>query len=38
MGVEVALKHILEESGTLYDVSAVDTCFKLFSEKGFEFD
>ena len=37
-GVDVALEHIMEESGTLYDTTAVDSCLKLFSEKGFQFD
>ena len=37
-GVEVALEHIQEESGTLYDSAAVDTCLRLFSDKGFQFD
>ncbi len=37
-GVEEALEHIQEESGTLYDSAAVDTCLQLFSDKGFQFD
>ncbi len=37
-GVEMALEHIQEESGTLYDPIAVDTCMRLFSEKGFQLD
>jgi putative nucleotidyltransferase with HDIG domain len=37
-GVEEALAHIQEESGNLYDSSAVDTCLRLFTEKGFQFD
>lgn len=37
-GVEVALEHIQEEKGTLYDPQAVDTCLLLFSQKGFQFD
>jgi response regulator RpfG family c-di-GMP phosphodiesterase len=37
-GVDVALEHIQEESGTLYDSATVDTCLRLFSEKGFQFD
>jgi len=37
-GVDVALEHIQEESGTLYDSTAVDTCLRLFSQKGFQFD
>jgi len=37
-GVEAALKHIQEEGGTLYDPAAVNSCMKLFSEKGFQLD
>ena len=37
-GVDAALEHIQEEGGTLYDSSAVNTCLKLFTEKGFQFD
>lgn len=37
-GVDVALEHIQEESGVLYDTIAVSTCLRLFSEKGFRFD
>lgn len=35
MGVEAALKEIIEHRGTLYDPSAVDACVTLFREKGF---
>ncbi len=37
-GVDAALEHIQEEGGILYDSSAVNTCLKLFTEKGFHFD
>ena len=37
-GVDMALEHILQESGTLYDSAAVSICLRLFSEKGFQFD
>jgi putative two-component system response regulator len=37
-GVEVALEHIQNEKGTLYDPEAVDTCLRLFNKKGFQFD
>jgi len=37
-GVDAALEHIQEEGGTLYDSSTVNTCLKLFAEKGFQFD
>jgi len=38
MGVDVALEHIQEESGNLYDSKVVNTCLQLFSEKEFQFD
>jgi len=37
-GVDVALEHIAEEKGTLYESAVVDTCLKLFTEKSFQFD
>ena len=37
-GVDEAMEHIQEEGGSLYDATAVDTCLKLFAEKGFQFD
>ena len=37
-GVDLALEHIQEESGNLYDSLVVDTCLRLFSEKEFQFD
>ena len=38
MGVDTALKHIQQESGTLYDTTAVAICTRLFAEKNFKFD
>lgn len=37
-GVDVALEHITEEKGTLYEASVVDSCLKLFTENNFQFD
>ncbi|MFC1843383.1 HD domain-containing phosphohydrolase [Thermodesulfobacteriota bacterium] len=37
-GVDIALEHIQEESGNLYDSQAVNICLQLFSVKGFQFD
>ena len=37
-GVETALEHIQQESGILYDSTAVAICLRLFSEKNFRFD
>ena len=37
-GVEAALEHVQEESGNLYDSNTVNTCLRLFSERGFQFD
>ena len=37
-GVDMALEHIEEERGRLYDSTAVNTCLRLFSEKRFQFD
>ena len=36
-GIDVALEHIRECRGTLYDAKAVDACLTLFSDKGFAF-
>ncbi len=36
-GIDVALEHILECRGTLYDAKAVDACLLLFRDKGFTF-
>ena len=37
-GIDLALDHIKEEKGNLYDSSAVESCMSLFAEKGFVFD
>ena len=36
LGVEEALREILEHKGTLYDADVVDVCVKLFREKRFK--
>lgn len=36
-GIDVALEHIRECRGTLYDAKAVDACLLLFRDKGFAF-
>ena len=38
LGIEKALEEISQNKGTLYDPEAVDTCLKLFKEKGFKFE
>jgi putative nucleotidyltransferase with HDIG domain len=35
-GIEEALAEIEEQAGTLYDRQAVETCLRLFREKGFD--
>ncbi|MGA9756695.1 MAG: HD domain-containing phosphohydrolase, partial [Desulfobaccales bacterium] len=35
--IESALKEITQKKGLLYDPEVVDACFKLFTEKGFQF-
>ena len=37
-GVEKALDEITRNRGRLYDPAVVDSCLKLFREKGFSFD
>ena len=37
LGIEEALKEISLNRGVLYDSQVVDTCLKLFAEKGFAF-
>ncbi len=37
-GVEKALEEIILNRGRLYDPAVVDSCLKLFREKGFSFD
>ena len=38
LGIEVALEEIEKNEGVLYDEKVVDTCLKLFREKGFRFE
>jgi len=38
LGIDVALEEITQNKGILYDPEVVDTCFKLFREKGFKFE
>ena len=38
LGIEVALREIEEKKNILYDGDAVDTCVRLFREKGFTFN
>jgi putative two-component system response regulator len=37
LGIEKALEEISEKNGILYDPEVVDTCLRLFKEKGFNF-
>ena len=37
LGIEKALEEISENTGILYDPEVVDTCLRLFKEKGFNF-
>jgi HD-GYP domain-containing protein (c-di-GMP phosphodiesterase class II) len=37
-GVDKALQEISQKRGILYDTKAVDACWVLFIEKGFEFE
>jgi PAS domain S-box-containing protein/putative nucleotidyltransferase with HDIG domain len=36
LGIDKALEEIEKNKGVLYDTLAVDTCLRLFKEKGFE--
>ena len=36
-GIEKALEEISLNQGILYDIEAVDSCIKMFREKGFQF-
>jgi PAS domain S-box-containing protein len=38
LGIDKALEEISQNRGTLYDPEVVDTCLKLFREKGFKFE
>lgn len=35
LGIKAALKEITDHSGSLYDPDVVDSCLKLFNEKGY---
>jgi len=37
MGIEKAIKEILQYRGALYEPAAVDACVALFRDKGFRF-
>ncbi len=37
LGIDKALEEISQNRGVLYDPNVVDACFRLFTEKGFEF-
>jgi HD-GYP domain-containing protein (c-di-GMP phosphodiesterase class II) len=38
LGIDAALNEIEKNRGTLYDKAVVDTCLKLFREKGFQLE
>jgi len=38
LGIDVALEDMLANKGVLYDPVVVDSCVKLFREKGFKFE
>jgi PAS domain S-box-containing protein/putative nucleotidyltransferase with HDIG domain len=38
LGIDKALKEITRNKGILYDPEVVDTCVRLFKEKGFKFE
>ncbi|MDD5015499.1 MAG: hypothetical protein PHW73_10480 [Atribacterota bacterium] len=38
LGIDKALEEIIQNKGILYDSEVVDTCLKLFKEKGFKFE
>jgi len=38
LGLDQALEEITSNKGVLYDADVVDTCVKLFREKGFKFE
>jgi HD-GYP domain-containing protein (c-di-GMP phosphodiesterase class II) len=37
LGIDAALEEIEDNRGILYDVDVVDSCLRLFREKGFQF-
>jgi PAS domain S-box-containing protein len=38
LGINAALEEIEKNKETLYDADVVDTCLRLFNEKGYKFD
>ena len=38
LGIDAALKEIESNRGILYDISAVNTCLRLFREKGYQLE
>ncbi|RPJ13207.1 MAG: HD domain-containing protein, partial [Desulfobacteraceae bacterium] len=36
LGIEIALDEIEKNKGLFYDVQIVDTCLRLFREKGYK--
>ena len=38
LGIDVALREIEANKGTLYDAGVVDTCLRLFNEKGYKLE
>jgi PAS domain S-box-containing protein/putative nucleotidyltransferase with HDIG domain len=38
LGIKIAIEEILKNRGKLYDPDVVDTCVRLFMEKGFKFE
>jgi PAS domain S-box-containing protein/putative nucleotidyltransferase with HDIG domain len=38
LGIDAALEEISQKRGVIYDAGVVDTCIKLFREKGFKFE
>jgi len=38
LGIDRALVEIMQKKGILYDPDVVDTCLRLFTEKGFKLE
>ena len=38
LGIDKVLEEIVQNNGTLYDADVVETCVRLFREKGFRFE
>ncbi len=38
LGIENALQEISQNKGALYDIEVVDACFRVFTQKGFQFE